>query len=752
MHTVFVNASGNNVGGRLDVLGMEKEFKQFIMMDTPLSQWYDKDSGYGQCALRLGEMIDSYQEINNRFNLIVYVDLMTIPEYVALWGQNADVVEQNVTYELIRGAMTRLMVAFYDQLAARGRCPAEKLLLLMEQNARKGENRGNEVLGKDLHTIKEKTKADVLLRLLGFPTMEELENKLRQIAPENVGKTLNQMLDQETVGLKSLRFAKLYENQIQTFVKSVAEDREPVSEACYAMLASMERRYEADCNNSVVISEYVTDRRSGYTNKELETKRDLLIQCFLLDCIRSESIYDGAGVKQVPMPTEEDWETILRCLAVKKKSDEKEAWDVQRMEADFTELGLAPELLKLPWERFGLDETGNIKRKLVITGNPEEKKKKKKDKKQKDVDPSGDPQRRDQEDVLVDKQGCVVNWLPGNGLEFTDQDKPVETTKGDHRQNALAMANEHLLFLRTLSLKISRAVANYAGNSLSNKPAILRKRYVSTGDHEAYDVAKDYKYCPGLKTTEDTPVETVRKSAKHAYETLMVEYLKFNASRSVAVTTVREQCQYFINRVRQLEESMKKLVSILLVLAVALLVGYLPFVLVQWETITLNMGTALVALVSLLVPFALLGIGYGVAVFLQKRKIRKAWEELQEISKQAGARNEAAAQAFSELLRKYIPSLRWIYEYLLDVDFYCDCCRVADAKKSHHRQKLQACREVVDNLLEDLEYEKAADALPEDYEIDYTRAYCEGVNRDIYSVLDEKTLDLIRKRKGAQEK
>ena len=59
MHTVFVNASGNPVGGRLDVLGMEKEFKRFIMMDSPLPQWYDRDRGYDRCALRLGEMIDS---------------------------------------------------------------------------------------------------------------------------------------------------------------------------------------------------------------------------------------------------------------------------------------------------------------------------------------------------------------------------------------------------------------------------------------------------------------------------------------------------------------------------------------------------------------------------------------------------------------------------------------------------------------------------------------------------------------------
>lgn len=751
MHTVFVNASGNTVGGRLDVLGMEKEFKRFIMMDSPLPQWYDRDRGYDRCALRLGEMIDSYQEINNRFNLIVYVDLMAIPEYGAVCGRDTDVVEQNVTYELLRGAVTRLMVStVYDRLDALGRRPADKLLLLLEQNARKGENRGNEVLGKDLHTIKEKTKAEVFLRLLGLPTMEELENKLRQTEPENVEKTLSQLLEQGREGQKLLRWTELYENQIHTFVKSIAEDREPVSEACYAMVAAMERRFEADCSTSAVISEYVTDRRSGYTNKELETKRNLLIQCFLLDCISSESIYDDASaVKQVPAPTEEEWETVLRCLAVKKKSYERESWEVQRMEADFTELGLAPELLKLPWERFGLDETGNIKRKLVIADNPAKKKNKKK---QKQAEPADDPQKREQEEVLVDRHGCVVNWLPGSGLEFTDQDKPAETEAGNHRKNALAMANEHLLFLRNLSLKISRVMANYAGNSLSNKPAILRKRYVSTGDDEAYDVAKDYKYIPGLKIEEDAPVETVRMTAKHAYETLMTEYLKFNASRSVSVSTVREQCQHFINRVRQIEESMKKLLSMLLVLAVALLVVYLPFVLVQWETITLNLGTVLVALVSLLIPFALLGIGYGVAVFLQKRKIRKAWEELREISKAAGAKNEEAAKAFSELLRKYIPSLRWIYEYVLDVDFYCDCCRVADAKKGHHRQKLQECREVVDNLLEDLEYEETAGVIPEDYEIDYTRAYCEGANREIYSVLDEKTLDLIRKRKGAQEK
>ena len=122
------------------------------------------------------------------------------------------------------------------------------------------------------------------------------------------------------------------------------------------------------------------------------------------------------------------------------------------------------------------------------------------------------------------------------------------------------MANEHLSFLRNLSLKISRAVANYAGSSLSNKPAILRKRYVSAGNEEGYDVGKDYKYSPGLKVAETAPVETVRDTSKRAYITLMTEYLKFNASRSVSVSTVRDQCEHFVNRVRQIKESMNKLV------------------------------------------------------------------------------------------------------------------------------------------------------------------------------------------------
>ena len=749
MHTVFVNASENTVGGRLDVLGMEKEFKNVIMMNSPLSHWFDRDGGFDQCALQLGEMIDSFQEINNRFNLIVYVDLLSIREYAAVFYNNSDVILQNVTYELIRAAVTRLMVdTLYSRLEALGRTPNGKMLLLLEQNKRRDEGRGNEILGKDLHTLKEKAKAETFLRLLGLPSVEELEQKLRQTLPEERDAVLSAIVEQSNAGLKWLKPAVLYRDQLRTFVKSIVEDKTPVQQAAYELVASVEKGFAADCNADVVISEYLTDRRSGYTNKEIESKRNLLIQCFLLDCISSESIYDMNGsetvAKQVPKPTEKVWAAVGQRLAVKKRTYEKESVEVQRLNSDFGELGLAPELLKLPWEMFGLDETGNIRRRIVISANPG------KDKKNENLSPETDPKKKDEDEVLVDREGCVVNWLPGQGLEFTDEDLPVEQKKGDHRQNALTMANEHLSFLRNLSLKISRAVANYAGSSLSNKPAILRKRYVSAGNEEGYDVGKDYKYSPGLKVAETAPVETVRDTSKRAYITLMTEYLKFNASRSVSVSTVRDQCEIFVNRVRQIKESMNKLVSMLAVLAVALLFVYLPFVLLQWDAITENVWTVLVALVSLVIPFALLGIGYGVARVLHKQKIRDAWEELQDLSNTAGDKNGKAAQAFSELLRRYIPSLRWCYEYVLDVDFYCDCCRVARAKLQHHWQKLQECREIVDNLLEDLEFDHISTADPEDYEIDYTGAYCEEANRDYYSVMDVKMLDMIQKGKGEQ--
>ena len=119
-------------------------------------------------------------------------------------------------------------------------------------------------------------------------------------------------------------------------------------------------------------------------------------------------------------------------------------------------------------------------------------------------------------------------------------------------------------------------------------------------------------------------------------------------------------------------------------------------------------------------------------------------------SKEAAEDNKAAVRAYESLLTMHIPSLRWIYEYVLDVEFFRDCNRIAKSKLYHHAERLQLAAEILGNIIEDLEYEPDSryGELPK-LDIDYTQAFCEGRNREIYSIIDKDVEELIKRGRTA---
>jgi hypothetical protein len=756
MHTVFINASDHPIDGRIDVLSMEKEYKEIFVMDCPLSQWSDWDKGYEKCAIQIGEQIDTYKEINNDFNLIAYVDLAFFKEYADQYAVETSMdqqIRQNVTYELIRAAMTRFFATtIYAKLDDLGRVPSEKLLLLLEENERSNEslgtNGGDEKSG--YLSAKEKIKVHMLMHLLGFPQVDALEEQLKDLSKTEKKEKLEKTLSEGEDRLKVLDLRKLYQEEIRIFVASIVVDGKSVLQAGDVMAKAIQSAYVLDCNNRVVVSEFVTDRRSGNSNKELRTKRNLLIQTFLLDCVSSESIYekdDRSKAKRVPQLTAEEWDKVLQLLSKKKKAYGQKAGEIRQMATGFEELGLAPDLLEPDYQRFGLDESGNISNVIVSR-----KKKAKVDKHKGDQTPEKKNEDKDKI-VLVDEKGEVINWFPGKGLDFHGSDTVTEPGAEEREGRVLQLANDRLSYLRTLSRKISDALATYAGNSVQKKPALLRKRNVSAGGNTDSGAARDFKYAKPSQEKETAPVESVLKTSRRAYETLIIEYLKFNASRAVSITTVRDQGQHYLNRVARIEESLEKLFLVLGILAAGLVMVFiLPFLLIQWDTLFENVGTAVVALIHIAIPFVMLLLGYGFARAWQAHKIRKAWKDLMKLAETAGSGNQNAVEAYSKLLCRYIPALRWIYEYVLDVEFFWDCCRIAGAKLSHHRQKLDALCETLDNLLEDLEYDERGNNEPDKCEIDYRISYCEGINRSSYTIMDEEIMKVIRDRKEAQEK
>jgi len=718
----------------MDILSMEKEFRKFTQFNCPLSKWFSETEGYRACARQIGEMIDSYKDINNRFQLIVYADLLELPEYMQTTARG-NYVATNAAYELLRSFITRFFAAtIYDELEKLGRQPQDKLLLIMEQNRRKHTDAGKSLTEIDqgqIQSLSEQEKIHAAKLFFGLP--DRLEGPL-QIPPCRY--------------LPQMRVGELYADKLEILRKSVNEDKQVLDKAYAEFCKSIDNQYDSDCNRFVFISEFYTDRRSANTNKEQDTKRNLLVQFFLKSCIDDESVSMGEGAhalaRTIPEMTDEDWKNIAVALTAKKKTFERQERLAQQMADNYTDKGLAPELFKLPHEKFGVDESGNLSVNYEEKKAPKKQQKKKKKKEEKEA-------KKTAAELEV-KHGRIQKWLDdraftvfdAKGHKYDPQDFKLRTAD-EYCEKATELTNHHLNFLSKLNLHVNRIMSNYASRSLSNTPALLRKRNVSAEVEGVEDDKNDYKYLDGSRTKEDLPVESVLKTSKRSYLTILIEYLKFNAGRSVAMTSIKEQCEWFVGRIRQIEESLKKLVQILGIITGVVAFLYVPYILIQWKSILANLGGLPMTIGSLVLPFALLGVAYSLAVAYQKRKMRKAWQELLEKSDAAMAKNVEAVEAYNELLTSYIPALRWIYEYVLDVDFYRDCCLTADAKLKHHKDKLREQRVIVGNILEDLECEACREAAPHTTEPDYTKAYCEGKNMEFYSLVDKEILKTIRK-------
>lgn len=740
MHTIFINTSKNLIGGHIDVLGMEREFKKLTYFDCPFASWDAQKREYEKCADKIGELIDSHKEINNQFNLIIYVDLLEISEYQQLSYAGTGVVEQVAGYEVLRNMLTRFFVAtIYEKLDELGRCPNGKILLLLEQSRRKDASAARNLQENETVSMMDQTKQAQVLQFMGLPTKEELAQLVKDTPKDDLADALWESFARKTSALKVLSPQELYREKIHILHGTLMENR--VDQACADLYNAVEKLYESDCNTRAIVSEFYTDRRNGYTNKEMVTKRNLLIQFFLYDCIASDSLLDDTTeqktAKTVPELSQEQWKSIVELLSNKKKSYVSKENDISGLVESYTKLGLAPTLYKIQSEKFGLDEGGEI------SGVYAEKTTRGKSEKNKSSEISS---------TLEEQRGKTTNWFNEKEYETFDTQGHTYTentelllSADEYCEKATQLANHHHKFLNKLGLHISRAMSNYAGRSMTNMPAVLRKRSVSVGVEGLESKKNDYKYTTD-KTTEEKPLESVLKTSKKSYLSLLIEYLKFSAARTVAMTTIKEQTEWFITRIRQIEESLKMLLTILGILTGVLLFTYLPFVLIQWEAITKNADTLLVALASLALPFVMLGIGYLIAKAWQRRKMRKAWMELIEKSNEAMEANARAVAAYDALMTNHIPALRWIYEYLLDVDFYHDCCLIADAKLKHHRDKLAERIETVGNILEDLECEESYNvSSAQKVDLDYTRAFCEGDNKKFYSIVDEELLKIIHK-------
>ncbi len=763
MHTFFINTSGNELGSYSDIFEIQHETRQLVSLACPLAKWNDDDVGHKACVRKMGELIDNYKGINNNFNLILYIDLLAYEAYTSI-PMNKHL-ERHACLKALRAVLVHyIKETFVKELNECGRAPQEVLLIFEENQLPRDADEQSEG-GKEM--IRTYTR-----QFLGLPAEEELDKFVcnTDAGEGEKGEALScDRLCEEIAGCSCSCLGETvleaYRNEIETFISEVKGDEnsrgyETTKIPLANMLDDVIRRAKDDAETVASVS-FVTDRRAGITNKQEKARRDLRLSCYILACIENMTIYDANDrnaeddrpkVRQFP---EVDWKEVAIELSAKSDIFRRKHSETQQLSESFSKMKLAPDLFALDHKRFALDQYGKRAKTLEVVDVEE-----KKDEEQ---------EAKDIEEGIVRSEGrkaVVVNDVRGRSLfkneeyqlfdylgdDFDDSILGAKATAEQYVAEAKKLRLHHLDYLHKLKVHVTERLSNYAGRSAENDPALLRKRKVSVAEEDFDDMGRDYRY-RGSEDVETKKLKTVEDISETAYTSAVLDYMEFCAGRSVAVTDIEEQCNWFVTRVHQIKESLKKIKLVALGMLFAIVALYLPFLILQWEAIVANVVTLAVALVSVAIPLALLYVILTVLAFLQRRKFRQAWKEFKEKSDRVLEENALAAEKYDQLLCVYVPTLRWIYEYKLDVAFYADCCKMARAKIAHHIQRLHDRVVMVGNIIEDLEIEPVDRSEISERvrnhtseKINYNVSFCTGTaNRDFYSIIDKHFLKAVHK-------
>ena len=133
MHTVFINTTKNKIGGRFDSLRNAKDLKKLMYVDCPLDAWNDEETGFKCATQQIANFIDTYNYVNNDFNLVVYVDMLEAFDLLKIAFFDANSVEQALLSQMCKRAIARMIAStILEQLNKDGRKPAEMPVLLLE--------------------------------------------------------------------------------------------------------------------------------------------------------------------------------------------------------------------------------------------------------------------------------------------------------------------------------------------------------------------------------------------------------------------------------------------------------------------------------------------------------------------------------------------------------------------------------------------------------------------------------------------
>lgn len=715
MHTFFVNTTGKELENYSDIFEIQHETRRLVSLDCPLSEWHDEEKGYKACVSKMGRLIDSYKDINNDFILIIYVDLLAYEAYTSIPMQKDR--ERYACLKVLRSVLKHYIKGtFVDEMNECGRVPQEVLIIFEENQQPKDSDEKTED-GKNL--IRSYARL-----ILGLPSASEMDKIVYNTVPEATDVTSAERFCEKIaesacscIGEKVLR---TYWDQVDTFVqetKNYDTSEQPFIQLLDRIIGCSAKDDEVVCSVT-----FVSNRRVGvaaWENKAQTTRRNLALCAYIDKCIREKKV-----IEELTTVQDVDWQTVAENLGKKRATFREEERKIGKIGKKYSELELAPKLYILSEKdkaRLWLDDYGDTQ------------------------SPSEEPK----EGLLGDGYKDFSGKLPSEPSEMN--------TPEEYEAAAEQLRRHHRNYLQNLQIHVRDRLSRYAGQSREGDCALFSKRKVSVADEDTQAEEREYRYKSGnndLKgSSEKGSSETVDIFSEKAYASAMADYMAFCAGRSVAVTDIEEQCDWFIRRVKQIKESLEKLQIIAVGMLFAILALYIPFVVLQWEAITENAMTVMVALFSLILPIALLYGIFAVVAAKQRKKYRQAWDMLKKKSDDAEAENKETIRKFDQLLTLYAPKLRYIYEYKLDVDFYEECCKLAKAKIEHHRKKLHERVVTIGNIIEDLEVDVSAEkprnnagttqsgsSAPGvdkgECHVCYAESFCADKNADFYAILD----------------
>lgn len=732
MHTFFINTSNKDLSDYDILFDIHYENRTLVSLNCHINDWFGKEKGYLACVKKMSSMIDGYVEINNAFNLILYVDLEQFEAFkIAVIGDNTDE-DVNVAYiQTVKKLYKRLVAdTVCKALVDSGRMPQNVLIMFGGESFR-------DIASGDY--LRESESA--VLKLLGMPDEETVSNALKSISntsQDRIGE-LKQKLSSEFGSCVIPDGLQIYDKELEIWYTELGYNgnfKNAISNFCDCVV-----KVKDYSRKGLKIEEVFCpyDSYASTINKSVYAVSILNILFHLLKCVENQSVYLASkdDEKEAPelIPYRAYTVDEIAAILTRKQSLFKNSLSyIKNIPELYTKLGLSPQLNGFNHEKFGLDEHGKGEIEFEVI----EKSERQSDSNNIESDAAHSQSNYDEIKVgAIDKELSAKGKLMRslfiqnnyNPFDYTLIDLSADAEKSgadpeSYIKCAMKVRKGHITYIDKLRHHIKGVLSNYAGNSKENRRALLK--------------SEECGYSNGSPETK--PLETVLLVSDVAYSEMLNRYLELCASRSVRVTDIQEQCDWFVSRVSQIEESLKKLKTVGAIFLPSVLLMYAPFIILQFSAIVSNPLTFLTALGSLAAPLALAYGVFGIVAARQKRKYEQALREFLDKSKEVLDENAEVAKSYDLLLSYAIPGLRWVYDYKLDTKFCFERCTAASAKIEHHRMKLLERLEAIANILRDLEYVGNTDfeqRSEEKSDIDLNSSFCSGKkNIEIYSIID----------------